>query len=108
MNTDMRFRGSFSFINNSIYVVRIDRNNRMVIRTTGQGIAVLFFIDRRTRRRVNIPAGFQVRQMGGPILIPFARMYHLNWINSYEVSNNGVVVFRSRQQMQHSVESPIT
>ncbi|RGB32343.1 hypothetical protein C1646_225404 [Rhizophagus diaphanus] len=106
----MRYRGSFSYINNSVFVVRITRTIRMKIRATGQGAGIIYFRrrGRRRRRRANIPPGFQLRQMGGPILTPFQRgTYQIVWTNSYELLSNGVPVFRLRQQMQQSIECDI-
>src|ERR1051325_4823303 len=108
MNTDMRSRGSFSFADNSIHVIRINSIIRMKIRSAGQGTAVIYFVDRRTRRHVNIPAGYQIRQIGGPILTPHWRRFYINWMNSYELLHNGVQVLALIQQMQHSIESDIT
>ncbi|CAG8707469.1 25940_t:CDS:2 [Dentiscutata erythropus] len=80
----MRYRGSFSYINDNRRVVRIDNNTKLKIESLGQGVAWIYFANRHGRS-IQIPNGFTL------------------W-DTVRNANNGVEVLALRNQMQQSLE----
>ncbi|KAF0500574.1 crinkler family protein [Gigaspora margarita] len=76
----MRYRGSFSYINDNRRVVRIDNNTKLKIESLGQGVASNYFVNRHDRS-IQIPNGFTL------------------W-DIVRNANNGVEVLALRNPMQ--------
>ncbi|KAF0378926.1 hypothetical protein F8M41_012338 [Gigaspora margarita] len=104
----MRYRGSFSYIDDNRRVVRINNNTKLKIESLGQGVARIYFVDRRDRS-IQIPNGFTLWETDRNVNVPPRIIYgygsfFINWMNSYKLFQNGVEVLALRNQMQQSLE----
>ncbi|CAG8782260.1 40857_t:CDS:1, partial [Gigaspora margarita] len=65
----MRYRGSFSYIDDNRRVVRINNNTKLKIESLGQGVASIYFVDRRDRS-IQIPNGFTLWETDRNVNVP--------------------------------------
>jgi len=108
-SSEMKYRGSFSYKNDNINVVRFGRDINMRMERVNNDVARIYFVDDRGTN-IQIPDGFVLRDNIAnvnvrPLLVHngFGN-YFTSWISSYSLLRNGIEIFALSNQRQQSVE----
>ncbi|CAG8607647.1 hypothetical protein C2G38_2037343 [Gigaspora rosea] len=100
----MRFRGSFSYKNDNIYVVTFNNNIHMRIERMDTNVARLYFVG-GNGNQIPIPKGITLRDtLNNTPSRPVAGNFFISWISDYSLFQNGVEICALKNQKQQSVE----
>ncbi|RIB13587.1 hypothetical protein C2G38_2197417 [Gigaspora rosea] len=100
----MPHKGSFSYKNDNIYVIHIDNNIKAKIERVIFNVAKIYFTDRRGQQ-IPAPPNTILRNLmvnqNEPI---HNNCFYITWITNYAFLQNGVEIFRLKNQKHQVVK----
>ncbi|CAG8796980.1 5184_t:CDS:1 [Dentiscutata erythropus] len=104
LSATMPYKDSFSYKNDNINVLRIEKNVRAMIERINSNIARLYFVNNHDVQ-IPIPANIVLRDVtSNQDEVPYRNEYLISWVSDYILFRNGVAVFALENQKQQAIK----
>ncbi|CAG8772167.1 10861_t:CDS:1 [Racocetra persica] len=104
LSATMPYKGSFSYKNDNINVLRIENNVRVMIERVNSNIARLYFVNNRDVQ-IPVPANIVLRDVtSNEDQVPYRNDYYISWVSNYILFRDGVAVFALENQKQQAIK----
>ena len=103
LNMSLNFRGSFSYKDTSINVIKIrDNVNMRVVRENNQ-VARIFFVDDQNNT-ISVPRGLTLKDISDNVNVkPHRHEFLISWVANYEIYLDGEKVISLDNQKQQAI-----
>jgi hypothetical protein len=98
-------KGSFSYLQDNINVIRLDANTTIRIERVDINVARIYFVD-NSQVQQPIPDHITVVTQAGGLVPPFLNNFLITWVDSYSLRAHGQVFLNLSNQKQQSISAP--